>query len=322
MNKAPLPFEDVKLQIEKAKSITILSHINPDADTLGTALGIYALLKKALNIKIELVNASLALPRYLDFLPAFKKIKHKMDYTDSLVIICDCGSLDRIGFDLEGREILNIDHHLSNTHYGQVNVVIPEAASSSYVAYKLFEPYYTINEEAATCFYAALLSDTRYFTTTSVNEEVFSVAMSLVKQGAKADEIAYNFTQRRSLASIRILERALSSLTLHSDAKIAVQYVSQKDIDETGATMPDVEGIVDYGRSLATVQMALFAVEVPHGIRISLRSKSIDITPLALAFGGGGHKVAVGFTLKNMTLQESIDTILEKIEKLGIIHEK
>jgi phosphoesterase RecJ-like protein len=319
MTNTQLPFEEVKVKIEQAQSITILSHLNPDADTLGTALGIYAMLSKDKSKKVEVVNASNALPNYLDFLPHFKKIKHKMDYTDSLIIACDCGSVDRLGFDLEGREILNIDHHKSNTMYGVINVILSQYASASQVAYALFDSLYDIDAQAATCFYTALLSDTRYFTTASVNEEVFSVAKALVSKGAKPEEIAYNFTQRRPLASIRILQRALSTLILYKEAKIASMYVSKDDIISSGATVPDMEGIVDYARSLVTVEIALFAMEMDDGIRISLRSKHVDVSLVALSFGGGGHKLAAGFTMKQCGLQESLDIILNKIENLGLM---
>uniref|UniRef100_UPI0028680B55 DHH family phosphoesterase n=1 Tax=Sulfurovum sp. TaxID=1969726 RepID=UPI0028680B55 len=90
----------------------------------------------------------------------------------------------------------------------------------------------------------------------------------------------------------------------------------------TGATVPDMEGIVDYARSLVTVEIAVFAMELEEGIRISLRSKTADVSALAMAFGGGGHKVAAGFTLKQSGLQQSMDTILSKIKELGLIDEK
>ena len=317
-----LPYEEVKDKIENAHAISILSHVNPDADTLGTALGIYALLSQDKSKKVEVVNASTDLPRHLDFLPNFHKIKHQIDYADSLILTCDCGSLDRLGFDLAGRDIINIDHHHSNTRYGTINVIDASCASASQVAFALFREMYTINENSATCFYTALLSDTRYFTTTSMNEEVFNVARELVKAGAVPNEIAYHFTQRRPLSSLRILQKALDSLTLHHEASIATLMVTKKDMEETGATVPDMEGIVDYGRSLATVEVAVFAMEMRDGIRISLRSKKTDVSKVAMAFGGGGHKVAAGFTLKQIGLQESIDTILSKIEELGILDEK
>ncbi|RLA71364.1 MAG: bifunctional oligoribonuclease/PAP phosphatase NrnA [Epsilonproteobacteria bacterium] len=314
-----LPYKEVKEKIDQAESITLLSHLNPDADTLGTALGIYALLSKVLNKKIEVVNASNALPQYMDFLPNFKKIKHHMDYTQSLIIACDCGSIHRLGFDLEGRDIINIDHHQSNTRYGCINVILSDYASASQVAFALFREIYTIEADAATCFYAALLSDTRYFTTTAVNVEVFSVARALVEAGAKPDKIAYHFTQRRPLASLRILQRALASLSLYENAQVATLSVTRSDTEATGATVADMEGIVDYARSLVTVEIALFAVELDEGVRISLRSKKVDVSKVALAFGGGGHKVAAGFTFEKGGVQESIDTILQKIKALHLL---
>ncbi len=316
------PISEVKEQLERAKNITILTHLNPDADTIGTGLGIYNILKQDRTKRVEIVNASNMLPQYLDFLPSFEKIKHKMDFEESLIIACDSGSINRLGFDLENREILNIDHHNSNEYYGTVNVVVSEYASASQVAYRLFQKLYTIDTGTATCFYAALLSDTRYFTTNSVNDEVFEVAKELLDLGVDPANVAFNFTQRRSLSSIRILERALGHLSLSSEGRIATLFVTQDDILSTGARMPDMEGIVDYARSLATVEIGLFAVELEDGIRISLRSKSVDVSKVSLAFGGGGHKVAAGFTLKQTTLHESIDTILNKITELGSVNGK
>jgi phosphoesterase RecJ-like protein len=317
-----LPYEAVKKKIDAYESITILSHLNPDADALGTALGIYALFAADKSKKVEVVNASTVLPIHLDFLPNFKKIKHKMDYSDSLVISCDCGSIDRLGFNLEDRDILNIDHHKSNTMYGDINAILPEYASSSQVAFELFKELYTINELSATCFYTALLSDTRYFTT-SVNEQVFWVAQRLINLGAKSDFISFNLTQRRPLSSLRILEKALASLSLRKEAKIATLMVTKEEINNTGATVPDMEGIVDYAKSLVTVEIALFAMELEEGIRISLRSKHVDISEVAKAFNGGGHKMSAGFTLDRKickeSLQKCVDKVLEKITELGLL---
>jgi phosphoesterase RecJ-like protein len=299
-----------------------VTHLNPDADTIGTGLGIFNLLSKDRTKKVEIVNASNMLPNYLDFLPSFDKIKHTMDFKESLVITCDCATVSRLGFDLKAREILNIDHHASNERYGAVNIVIPEYAAASQVAYALFKALYPITVESATCFYAALLSDTRYFTTNAVDQKVFEIAKELVDIGVNPAHVAYHFTQRRPLSSLRILEKALGSLTLYCEGKVATLMVTQKDIIAAGARMPDMEGIVDYARSLATVEIGLFAMEMEEGsVRISLRSKSVDISKVAAFFGGGGHKVAAGFIVQQTNLQETIDTILKKIEALGILNE-
>lgn len=320
-----LPCDEVLQKIEAAESITILSHINPDADALGTALGIYHLLyTNYRGKKIEVVNASTALPRYLDFLPHFQRIKHKMDYEKGLVITCDCGSLDRLGFDVSGRELINIDHHQSNTHYGTINVVLPELASSSQVAYMLFKELYAIDQSAATCFYTALLSDTRYFTTSSVTAEVLDVAKAFVEAGVDPAYVSRNFTQRKPLGAFRILQRALESLTLHHEAKVASLYVTKEDIASSGATIPDMEGIVDYGKSLATVEVACFVMELEEGLRISLRSKSVDVSSMAKVFGGGGHKVAAGFMVpasEEVTIDRMIERILKTIDTLRLLDE-
>jgi len=264
------------------------------------------------------VNASKELPLHLDFLSGYEKIKHKIEYENSLIIACDCGSIERLGFDLSGREILNIDHHQSNDLYGMLNVVISDYASSSQVAFELFRKIYTISVNSAECWYAALLSDTRYFTTSSVNETVFKVAGELVDIGVDPAKVATHFTQRRSLRSLRILQRALGSLQLYSDARIAALFVTKEDIAATGATVPDMDGIVDYGRSLATVEIALFAMELEEGIRVSLRSKGADVNAIAACFGGGGHKVAAGITFKEGSLQQIIDTIIARIQETGL----
>ena len=318
-----LPVNEVKQLIEQADAITILTHLNPDPDTLGTGLGIYALLKAQSSKPVEIVNASKDLPLHLDFLPYFGKIKRKMDYENSLVIGCDCGNVARLGFDLSRRKIINIDHHASNTMYGTVNAVIPEYASASQVAYRLFEQIYEITKESAVCFYTALLSDTRYFTTSSVNREVFRVAGELVDKGIDPAQIATNFTQRRSLASLRILERALHSLHLYKEGKVALLRITPEDIAATGARMPDMDGIVDYARSLAIVRIAVLIIELEDGTtRVSVRSKGEDVSQVAAYFGGGGHKAAAGFTLRQTQTQEIIDTILEQITILGLIDGK
>jgi phosphoesterase RecJ-like protein len=321
MNKILLALDAVKEQLDIAQRITIITHLNPDADTLGTGLGIYNLLKQNKKKYVEIVNISKELPRHLDFLPSFNKIKPKVDFDNSLIISCDCGSVDRFGISLDNREIINIDHHKSNSLYGTINVVESEYASASQVAFELFKMIYPITKDVATCFYAALLSDTRYFTTSSVNQNVFDVAKSLVDLGVEPNTVAVNFTQRRSLSSLRILEKALGNLELYHQAKIAFLMVNKEDLEVTGALEFELDGIVDYARSLVTVEIGIFAMEVDDGLRISLRSKSVDVSKVALAFGGGGHKVAAGFTLSDTNIQESINKILKKIEVLGILNE-
>ena len=305
----------MKAIIDRYRTVTILSHINPDADAIGTSLGIYALLK-AYGKQVEVVNYSIDLPQHLDFLPNFSKIKHKIDYAESLIITCDCGSIDRLGFDLEGREIVNIDHHQTNQNYGTLNFVDPLLSASSHVAYQIMEESFPVTGDVATCFYTALLSDTRFFTTGNVNEAVFSFAMQLMEHGADHQRVAFNLTQRRSLASLRILGKVLGTLTLHRNATVASMKADREMIAAAGARMSDVEGVVDYARSLVTVEIGILLVQQESYIRVSLRSKGRDISSLAKYFGGGGHRNACGFTIEFGNIEEILDRILKQIDLL------
>ena len=304
---------ELKELVDRYRVVTILSHINPDGDAIGSSLALYAILRHY-GKQVEVANASADLPMHLDFLPHFSRIKQKIDFAESLVIACDCGSMDRLGFDLEEREIVNIDHHPTNQHYGVLNFVDPGRASCAEVVYAVMAEEFFLPEEAATCLYTALLSDTRYFTTDQVDEEVFSLAKTLIVHGAAHRTVAFNLTQRRSLASLRILGKALDAMTLHLHATVASIVISQAMREETGARMSDMDGIVEYARSLATAEIALLLVQEGSSVRVSIRSKRVDVSTLAENFGGGGHRHASGFIATSGNLEEILDKILHQIQ--------
>lgn len=307
-------FQNLLGQYQK---ITILSHINPDPDAIGTALGIYTCLREQ-RFQVEVVNATEDIPRYLDFLPHFARIKQKIDFSDSLIIACDCGSLDRVGFVLEGRAIVNIDHHATNSQYGVLNIVDAEAVSSSEVAFGLLETLYPVSRESAVAFYAALVSDTRNFTTSNMSQSVFDFAAKLVGFGVDITEVTQKMLHRRSLASLRILGVAINSLELREDARVAILKISQKDLRDTGAKMSDLDGVVDYAKSLATVEVALMLVEREASIKVSLRSKKADISSIASFFGGGGHIQAGGFE-KEGEMMQLTEEMIDEIRKRGLL---
>lgn len=311
----------VKTLISRYDKISILTHLNPDADTIGTALGVYGLLKNS-GKQVEIVNKGKTIPIYLDFLPHFGKIKNQMDFDQSLIITCDSGSIDLLGCTLGNREILNIDHHQSNTHYGTINVIEPTFVSASQVAFRLFKEEYAVGKEVATCFYTALLSDTQYFTTNNISKETFQFAGELIACGVDMVEVISNMKQRRSLASIRILNSTLDTLELYEEGEVVSLFVTQQKFQESGATVADTESIVNYGISLVTVKIALLLIELEDSIRVSMRSKKIDLSLLASTFGGGGHKYAAGFKIKNTNHKIVLEMIKKEIKKRGLLDEK
>jgi len=310
--------KEVNGLIDKYEKITILTHLNPDADTIGTALGLYGMLKNS-GKQVEVVNQGINLPRHLDFLPYFSKIKNQIDYSDGLIITCDTGSIDRVGFELSGREILNIDHHQSNTHFGTINVVDPLAVSASQVAYELFKNDYVMKKEISLCFYTALVADTQYFSTNNIDRKVFTLASEMIADGVDIYKVMCNVKQRRSLASIRILASTLDTLLIEKNGSLSVMYATKRKMLEAGSDIIDTVGIVDYGISLVTVQVAILLIELENSIRVSIRSKKADVSILAIGFGGGGHKNAAGFEVENIGKDELLKMIKKEIKKLGLL---
>jgi phosphoesterase RecJ-like protein len=299
-------------------TVTILSHVNPDPDAIGTSLGIYLWLREQ-GIRVEVVNQTADIPSNLDFLPAFSKIKTRIEFDDSLIIACDSGSIDRLGFDLEGRTIVNIDHHPTNTLFGTLNIVNTDAVASAEVAYHLLTPLRLLSPQSATAFYVALVSDTRNFTTSNMCRSVLDLASALVDLGVDIPQVTSQILHRRSLASLRILGSAIDSLELVRDARVAIMTVRREERLKWGAKGSDLDGIVDYARSLATVQIAVMLVERKEDIKVSVRSKGADVSRIAQIFGGGGHRVAAGFEVRGMESAALKAAILETIDQERIL---
>ncbi len=311
--------EEFKVLLEKYNKVSIVTHRNPDADTLGTGLGIYTLLKN-LGKQVEICNVDKKLPNRLDFLPHFAKIKNQIDFDNSLIITCDSGSIDLLGFDLSLRKIVNIDHHKSNTNYGVLNVVDSSCASASMVAYILFKDDFKITKDIATCFYVALVTDTQNFVTLNVDKQVFEVASALISFGINLELINQNLNQRKSLSSLRVLSASLETLELSDDAQIASMVVSRDTFEKTGASFMDTIGIIDHGIALATVQITIFIMEFQGYVKVSFRSDGADVSSLAVHFGGGGHLMASGFRTNELNIGFLLKEIKKEIKKRGLLN--
>ncbi len=302
--------------LQKAHSIVLATHVNPDADTLGSALGVYDILQR-MQKRVVVVNTS-TLPYNLDFLPGIEKIKKELPQRFDLLISFDCGSFDRLGIPKPINPIINIDHHRSNTHYGDYNIVDPDAASTSEVAYRFFKDNgIAPTKNAAICFYTALVDDTGFFKYDTVRASTFSFAKELCEYGAKPDWIAAMLTMREPLAKLRLLPLVLETLKLFIDGRVAVLRVTQQMLQKSGGTKEMADDALTMARSLATVEVALLMREEENGdIKVSLRSKSyVDVSKIASIFGGGGHRRAAGFTAASTNFDELLKKLLEILKK-------
>ncbi len=307
--------------VQRYTHISIITHINPDPDTIGTALGLAHILKRY-GKSVEVVNASKDLPYGVDFLQGYHTIKNQMHYDNALIIACDCGDIQQFGFDVAGREMVNIDHHFVNKNFGTLNIVNPDAVSASQTLFELFEGSedFVIDKIAATAFYAALLSDTKNFTTNNVTSATFAWVQKLLDYGVNHTEVSFNLNRRNSLASMRLMALALGSLRLHLDARVATMVITQANCEATGASLLDIHPILHLSDTLATTLIGVTIIEYNNLYKVSLRSKFAyhNVALVAVAFGGGGHKSAAAFRVdkQNITLEQLIQDIIAKLKQL------
>jgi len=301
-------------KIEESDNIVLISHLNPDGDALGSSLSMFKVLKN-MGKNVKIVNMSDLAP-YLDFLPNYDKISKTVPKKIDLMISFDCGSFDRLGIEERPKFLINIDHHISNTNYGDINL-IENVASASQVVFNILEANNVkIDTETAICIYTALVTDTGNFQYESVTAEVFRVASELVKCGVKPEFVSKMLYERDRLSRLRFLAKALDTLELYCEGRVGVVEVTNELMKKSGAIKDDTDGLVNMVRKLETVEVSVMLREEENGdIKISLRSKNyVDVSKIAVKYGGGGHIRASGATIKNKTFNEVKNMILEDLK--------
>jgi phosphoesterase RecJ-like protein len=279
----------------------VTSHARPDGDAIGSVLAMGALLEQ-LGASVDMVLAGPIPPMFL-MLPGIQKIRIASHAGDEIcpAILLECNSTQRTGLDgLDHRELLNIDHHASGRDFAHLNWIDPQACAVAAMIYRLAvaSPNFTITPAIAQCLYTGMLTDTGGFTYSSTNAEAFAIAHDLTLRGVNPGEIAQHVLFSNPLSRLRVLGIALNKM--RSDGVIAWTSISDRELDEAGATSEDCEGIVNALISIAGIEAAAFFRELNQSgeIRLSLRSKgSVDVAKLAEQYGGGGHRNASGVTL-------------------------
>ncbi len=302
--------------IKKSRHILLATHIHPDGDTLGSAVALYEALRK-IGIKATLFNADAAIPSKYDYLSAYRKIRSALPERFDLVIASDSSSFDRLGLKSKPAPLINIDHHKSNGRYGDINLIRPEFSSASLVVLEMLEyEEIRIDRPIANAIYTGLAEDTGFFSYENVNEHAFISATKLVGYGADPAMVGYNLKERNPLSKLRLSALVIDRLELHRNATIASATITQEMFRQTGADRNESDHLANLLRSLATVDLAILLIEEEDGTyKVSLRSKgAIDVSKIALAFGGGGHRNAAGFETSEHDPKRVLREILGKVE--------
>ena len=301
--------------IKNSHYILVVTHINPDADTISCALALSNYLFEE-KIKHKVFNKQNNLPNNLDYLNRFDKITNEFPKFYDLAIYVDCGDINRPAISIDKTcKMINIDHHQSNNNYGFLNFVDDSKASTAEVLYDFFiKNEMNISKNTATCLYTGIYSDSIGFTTPRTNKNTFKAINNLVEKGADPSYIADMLIKRQSLAKYRLLPLILNSLELHNDGKIASIYVLEEWFEQTGALYTDCEDVVDMILNIKIVDIAVFLRAKNNSIRISLRSKKDDISKIANHFNGGGHKNAAGCSIKSNDILKAKNILINYIK--------
>jgi len=269
-------------RIDAAKHIVVIAHVNPDADSLGSASAMYTYLL-TLHKKVSFFCASKNINPKLLFLPWSDKIRDTFASSADLAISLDCGSKSRIGIELEC-DLINIDHHGSNSKFGQYNIVDSNCISITEFLYDFFKVnIIIINKKMATALYAGFLDDSNFFLSDDVDGTTFAMSRELIECDADYKSCNKFIMKYQTLAGLRLKAIMLTNMKLLSDAKIALHLVSNEDMQKTGAIGEDCESALEESLFLSTVELAILIREnKDFTFKVSLRSEGkLDVSKIA-----------------------------------------
>ncbi len=301
--------------IEKSRYILIITHVNPDADSISSALALSNLFYEN-KIKHKVFNISSDLPQNLNFMERFDKITDQFPKFFDLAISVDCGTIKRLGFELDPAiPLINFDHHKSNNNYGIINLVDPMKSSTAEIVYDFFK--YNglyITKGTATSLYVGIYDDSLAFSLGRCDEMTFDKVNHLVEFGASPSDIANKMIRRDSLAKYRIIPKVLESLELYKEGSIATIHAKEEWFKETGAHNRDCEDALNMIMSIQIVKVAFFVRIVNNVSRVSIRSKGkFDVSKIAGEFGGGGHFNAAGCTFDTLDIENVREIVLKEV---------
>ena len=312
-------------QLKKSRKVLVVSHANPDGDATGALLAT-GLALNAMQKQVCMYNQN-AIPAVYRFLPSVQMIGQEVDAIETYdtILVLDCGSIERVGTLApklkQGRTVINIDHHVTNTNFGDLKWIDPKACATSEIIYRLIKKLdLKFDCPIATAIYTGILTDTGSFRFSSTNQQAFAICAEMIANGANPYEVAQHVYGHYSLGRIKLLNLALDSLEISPNGKISIMALTQDMLDMTRTQEEDIDGIINYARRIEDIKVAALIHEVAGNGRarrqyhVSLRSDGeINVALIAAQFGGGGHANAAGFSVE-ATLSDLKSKIVELSE--------
>jgi phosphoesterase RecJ-like protein len=312
----------INAELVGAKKIAIAGHIRPDGDCIGSCTALYLYLNQ---MKEELAIDSVDV--YLEpfgnefrILTGVDEIKHtyESEVMYDVFISLDCGSLDRLGNALKfyntAKKTINIDHHISNQSFGKVNHVVADASSTCEVLFTIMEED-RITKEIAEALYVGIIHDTGVFKHSNTSEKTMNIAGKLISKGIDFSELIDESFYSKTYIQNQILGRCLMESILVLEGKVVFASINRRMLDFYEASSSDLDGIIDQLRVTKGTEVAIFVYETDfQEFKVSMRSNGeINVSKIAVYFGGGGHIKAAGCTMKG-SLHDVINNLTPHIE--------
>ncbi|MCZ7525228.1 MAG: bifunctional oligoribonuclease/PAP phosphatase NrnA [Acidimicrobiia bacterium] len=291
--------------IAGSSSVALACHVNPDGDALGSMLALHHALLRAGWESVASFPTPFEVATHYRELPGLDLLAPPSAFPaePDVMVTFDCGALGRLG-DLEpaakaAGELVVLDHHVSNTRFGTINVIDPSSAATGVLVRRLMERLaLPLDRDSAVCLYAALVCDTGRFQYETTTAEVFDLASELVTFDVPVPRLSRALFEEHRFAYLQLLGEALTRAVLVPDLRFVWTAIRQSDLHRFGVSIDEVEGLVDVLRRTAEAEVTCVLKEEADGsIRVSLRSLgAVDVRRIAQVEGGGGHRFAAGFT--------------------------
>jgi phosphoesterase RecJ-like protein len=316
-----LPFQEFFEFVKAKKRFLVGCHVHPDGDAIGSTLAIGAVLSQLGKQVMMVCNEGV--PNVYRFLEDSQLIKSDVDtnYIPEVLVCVDCAEKERIAlpakiWEIPNLPIVNIDHHVTNTGFGKLNLVQPNASATGEVIFSLLKDgAITLNHNIATALYTAIATDTGFFRYANTSWYTMEVVAQLVKDyQVEISKVAEQVHEQKSYNSIRLLGEVLKTIQIGIGCKVAWAILDQKMLAQFPVENEETESYVNYARSIEGVEVAILFKELrPNEIKLSWRSTmAVDVSKLAANFGGGGHARAAGCNL-NGPLDQVVDQVLSYV---------
>ncbi len=311
--------EKIREIISAHQNIVLCGHINPDGDAIGASLALAASLDKAgKNVQVLLRPYA---PKY-EVIPNGNLIVQKEEVPSAeLFIALDCGDMGRFDWIEDifkgAKCTMNIDHHASNSFFGEYNYVEEHASSTSEIVFKLLKGHYPIDERIASALYAGIIYDTGGFRHSSTMPFTMQAAGELMSYGIPFTKIYNALFDSRSFSEMKIMGRAFDKAESHFNGKVIFSSITMTDIEECKGTNKELDAIINYIKGVNETKIACFLYEKNElDVKASFRgNEGYDVCALAQKFGGGGHVKAAGCTIA-APIAKAKELIFAEIEKM------